>query len=145
MSKPPLSMRIHFNTDKTSFANNLLLVAMVVGMLNIDSFESDGCSGHHRYEAVHRIELYINEGTSAPEFHVLCVSEDLPENDVVKDHTLKSYFYTTSYSAVLLVQSKTPQVNTRPFYSSYNHIRLSNIPHQNSDEDPAPILPFDVA
>jgi len=138
-------MRTHFKTDTTSFANSFLLLVMVAGMLNIELFESDAVSGYHDHKVLYCIELVFNAERSDTRSPVLSISEDIPGNDVVKDRILPSHFYATCFGTALFVIQNTGQVNTRPFYSSHNHTRLFNIPHQNSDEDEAFILPVDVA
>jgi hypothetical protein len=139
-----MNMRTHFKTDSTSFANSFLLLVMVAGVLNIDRFESDVVSGYHNHRVVYRIELVFNAERSDTKSPVLSISEDIPGNDVVKD-ILPSHFYATCFGTALFVIQNTGQVNTRSFYSSHNHTRLFNIPHQNSDEDEAFILPVNVA
>jgi len=140
-----MNMRTHFKTDTTSFANSFLLLVMVAGVLNIDLFERDAVSGYHDHQVLYRIELVLNAERSDTRSPLLSISEDIPGNDVVKDRILPSHFYASCFGTALFVVQYTGQVNTRPFYCSHNHTRLFNIPHQNSDEDEAFILPVDVA
>lgn len=140
-----MSKRTHFKTDSTSFANSFLLLVMVAGVLNIDLFEGDAVSGYNDHKFLYRIELVFNAERSDARSPVLSVSEDISDNDVVEGRILPSHFCATYFGTALFVIQNTGQVNTRPFYSSHNHIRPFNIPHQNSDEDEALILPFDVA
>jgi hypothetical protein len=139
-----MSMRTHFKTDRTSFASSFLLLAVVTGALNIDLFGGDTASGHHDHKILYRIELVLNA-----EFHsifpVLSVSKDLQGNGTAAGRSLPSHFYIPCSGAALCTVQNTGQVNTRPLYSSLNHTRAFNIPHQNSDEDEALILPVGAA
>jgi hypothetical protein len=138
-------MRTHFKTDTTSFANSFLLLVMLGGVLNIDLFERDAVSGYHDHKVLYRIELVFNVERSDATSTFLSISEDIPGNEFAKDRILPSHFYATCFGTALFVIQNTGQGNTRPFYSSHNHTRLFNIPHQNSDEDEAFLLPADVA
>jgi len=134
-------MRTHLKTDTTSFSNSFLLLVMVAGVL---IFESDAVSGYNDHRVLYRIELVFN-AESPSQSPDLSFSEVIQGNDAVEDRILPSHFYATCFGTDLFVTQNTGQVNTRPFYSSHNHTRSFNIPHQNSDEDEAFILPVDVA
>jgi hypothetical protein len=138
-------MRRHFKTDTTSLANSFLLLAMIAGVLNIDSFESDPVSSHNYGKVLYRIELVFSTERSDTKSLVLSISEDIPRRDVAEDYTLPSHFYATYFGVTLFVIPNTGRVKTRPAYSSHNHTTSFNIPHQNSDEDEVFILPVDVA
>jgi hypothetical protein len=138
-------MRTHFKIDTTSFTNSFLLLAIVAGVLNIDLFERDAGSGYNDHQVLYRLELVFNTERSDTRFSVLSVSGDISGNDVAEDRILPIHFYATCFGTAFFVTQNPGQVNTRPFYSSYNHTRSFNIPHQNSDEDEAFILPVDVA
>jgi hypothetical protein len=139
-----MSMHAHFKTDTTSFANSFLLLAMVAGVLNIDLLAHDAVSGYNDHEVRYRIELVLNaEGPS--QSPVLFNPEGIPGNDVAADCILPSCSHVTCFATALFVIQNTGQVSTRSFYSSHDHSRSFNIPHQNSDEDEALILPADVA
>lgn len=140
-----MNMRTHVKTDKTSFANSFLLLVVIAGVLSLDLFGSDAVSGYHDHKVLHYIELVFNVERSDTGPSVFSIFEDISGNDVAKDYILPLHFYTAYFGNVLFVIQKTGQVNTRPFYSFHNHIRLFNIPHQNSDEDEAFILQVDVA
>lgn len=137
-------MRPHFRTDTTSFANSLLLLVVVAGVLNIDLFELDAVSGYNDHRVLYHIEVVFNSEPSS-QSPVLSISEDIPGSDVVEARILPSHFYAICFGTTLFVIQNPGQVNIRPIYSSYNHTRSFNIPHQNSDEDEAFILPVDVA
>ena len=139
-----MSMRTHFKTDTTSFANSFLLLVMVAGVLNIDLLERGAVSGYSDQKVLYRIELVFNAERSDTKSPVLSSSEDIQGNDVVKDRILPSFFATCFGTALFVIQN-TGEINSRPLYSSQNHTRSFNIPHQNSDEDEAFILPIDVA
>lgn len=143
--KDSAGMRTHFKTDTTSFTNSFLLLVMVAGVLNIDLFERDAVSGHTGHKVFYRIEFVFNTERSDVGSPVLFISEDLAGNDVAEDRILPSHFYATCFGTALSFMQNTGQVNTRPSYSSYSHTRSFNIPHQNSDEEEALILPVDVA
>jgi hypothetical protein len=138
-----LNMKAHLKTNTTSLTNSLLLLAMVAGVLNIDLFEGDAVSGLHNHKALYRIELVFNEDYSS-QSALLSVYEDTSVSEVVKDYILPRQFYHTRAGAALPVIQSTGQVKTRPFHFSH-HTGSCNIPHQNSDEDDAFILPAGVA
>ena len=137
-------MRRHFTTDTTSLANGFLMLVMVVGMLNIELFESDGVTGYNDHRVLYHTELVFS-AESPLQSPVLFISEDVSDDDDAEDHILSSHFHRTFFGTALVLMQNPGEVNTRPFYSSHNHTRSSNIPHQNSDEDEAFILPVDVA
>ena len=139
-----MSIRTHFKTDKTSLANSFLLLVMVAGVLNIDLFECDTVSYCNDRKVLYRIELVFS-AEYLSQSSVLSISEDLSGNDVVEDYISPSHFCVTCFGTPLFVIQNAGPVNTRPLYSSHSHTRLFNIPHQNSDEDEAFILPVDVA
>jgi hypothetical protein len=139
-----MSMRTHFKTDPTSFANSFLLLVMATGVLNIDLSKHDTASGHNEHRVLYRIELVFNAGYSS-QSPVLSISEYISGNDIAKDRNLPSHFYATWFGTALVETQNTGQVNTHPFYSLHNHTVSFNIPHQNSDEDEAFILPVDAA
>ena len=137
-----MSMRSHFTTDTTSLANGFLTLVMVVAMLNIEPFESDGVSGYNDYRVLYHTELVFRPEPPS-QSPVLFISEDVSDDDDAEDRILSSHFHPTSFGTALVLMQNSGEVNTRPFYS--NHTRSSNIPHQNSDEDEAFILRDDVA
>ena len=139
-----MNMRTHSKKASTSFANSFLLLVVVAGVLTIDLLEGDAVSGYNYHRVLYGIELVFN-AKSPSQSLVFSIFDDVPGNDVVEDRPLPSYFYATHFGTALLVTQSTGQVNNRPFYSSHNRTRLFNIPHQNSDEDEAIILPVDVA
>jgi hypothetical protein len=138
-------MRTHFKTDTTSFANSFLLLVMVAGVLNIDLFESDAATVYDHHKVLYRIELVFNAERSGTRSPVLSISQDLSGNDIAEGRILLSHFYTTCFATALFLIQNTGQVSTRPAYSSHNHTTSFNIPHQNSDDEEAFILPVDVA
>ena len=139
-----MNMRTHFTTDTTSFANGFLMLVMVVGMLNIELFESDGVSGYNDHRVLYPIELVLNADAPS-QSPVLSISEDVRDNEDVEDRILSSHFHTRLFGTAIVLMQNPGEVNTRPIYFSHNHARSSNIPHQNSDEDEVFILPVDVA
>ncbi|HEY9488797.1 MAG TPA: hypothetical protein VIQ51_10710 [Chryseosolibacter sp.] len=139
-----MNKHTHLKSDTTSFASNFLLLVMVAGVLTIDLFESDAVADYSYHRALYGIELVFN-AKSPSQSRVFSIFDDVHGNDVVEGRTLPSYFFATHFGTALLIIQSTGQVNTRPFYSSHNHTRSFNIPHQNSDEDEAIILPVDVA
>lgn len=134
--------RRHVTTDGISFAHSFLLLVMVTGVLGIDLFEGDAVSRQIDHRAFCRIELVFNSA-HASQSHIFPLS-NVP-GDVVEDRTLPSPFYATCFGTDLSARPNTGQVNIRPFYSSHDHTRSFNIPHQNSDEDDAFIRLVDVA
>ena len=138
------SMRTHFKTDTTSFARSVLLLTMVAIVLNIDLQESDEVS-YYDHRILYRIELASSEELPL-QSSVLCISEDIPVKDVAKRPVLPSQFYATFSGSVLFAIQHTNPLYARPaFYSLHFHGSLSNIPHQNSDEDEASFLLAEVA
>jgi hypothetical protein len=136
-------MKAHFKTDTIPFTNSLLLLVMVAGVLNIDRFEGDAVSGYNDHKALYRIELVFNAQDPLPSA-ILSAYEDTPGSEVVKDCILPRQFYPAYLGTTLSVVQSTGQVKTRLSHSSH-HASSFNIPHQNSDEDDAFILPVDVA
>jgi hypothetical protein len=134
-------LHTRFKTGTTSFANSFLLLVMVAGVLDIDLFES--VSGYH-HKILPRVELVFSSKRSGTGFPLLSISEYVPGNDAVKECILPLHRYASYFGAAFFFVQNSGQVSTRPFYSSHNHASLSNIPHQNSDEDEAFILPVDV-
>ena len=137
-----MSNRRHVTTDRISFAHSFLLLVIATGVLGIDQFVGDAVSRQIDHRAFCRIELVFNSAYTSqyPVFPIYNVP-----GDVVEDRTVPSPFYATCFGTDLSARPGTGQVNIRPFYSSYDHTRSFNIPHQNSDEDDAFILPVDVA
>lgn len=139
-----MSTHTNFRTDTTSCANSFLLLVMVASVLNIYLFESDAVSGYSDHKILYRLELVFN-AESALQSPALSIFEEIPGNDLVEDRILPSHFYATWFGPALLVIQSNGHVNSRPFYPSHYYTTLFNVPHQNSDEDEAFILPVDVA
>jgi hypothetical protein len=136
-------MRTHLKIDTTSLANSFLLLVMAAGALNIDLFGGEAASGYDDRNVPYRIELVFTAASQPP---VLSISEYVRDHDVVEDSIiLPSHFFETYLSTALFVIHDNGEVDSKPFYSSHTYARLFNIPHQNSDEDEAFILPIDVA
>jgi hypothetical protein len=131
----------HFKADATSVANGFLLLAMVAGVLNIHSFERDSVSAYSDHRVLYRIELVFNVKRPGTQSTVLPVSECISGNEIGESRV--SLSYPTSFT--LFSKQNIGQVSARPLYSSHDHTRLFNIPHQNSDEDEVFISGFDVA
>ena len=137
-----MSMPKHVRTDTPSFAHSFLLLVMVTGVLGIDLFEGDAVSRYIDHRVLCRIELLFNSDYTSP-YHVFPLS-NVPD-DVLEHHAPPPQFHATGFGTDLSAGPSIGQVNIRPFYSSCDHTRSFNIPHQNSDEDDAFILPVDVA
>lgn len=136
-------MHTHVKTGITSFVNSFLLLVVVAGILNVDLPESDILSGHSDRKILYRIELTF-DAASHSVFPVLSISEVIPGNDATAC-IFTPHFRSPHFGVSSLIIHNTGPVNSRPFYATHNHSRLFNIPHQNSGEDDAFVLPVDVA
>ena len=136
-------MRTHVRTDSTSFANSILLLAMVAGVLSLDLFEGEAVSGYNGHRTLCPTELVLDAEFPLPCYD-LYVSHDVPDVDVV-EKGVPSQFYVACLCCAISVAQNTGQITTGPFYSSSSRTTPFNIPHQNSDEDEPFILSADVA
>lgn len=138
-----MSMHTRVKTGITSFANSFLLLVVVAGILDVDLPVSDIVSHHSDRKILYRIELAFDvPGRSV--VPVLSISEVIPGNDGAAC-IFNAHFRSTRVRVSSLIIHNIGPVNSRPFYASHSHSRLFNIPHQNSGEDDAFILPVDVA
>lgn len=129
-------MQTHAQPNTSSFASRFLLLMMVAGVMDIDS-------GYHDYKVLHRIEVLFQAARHVAQSPVIAITEGIPGNAGAKDRPID--FYEGCPGAVLFSLQNTGRVNPRGFYSVHVETASFNIPHQNSDEDEAFVLPLDVA
>ena len=137
-------MHTYIKTGTTSFANGFLLLVAVSGLLNVDLLECHPVSGHGDHNVPDRVALAFDAANRSV-FPVLFISKVIPANDASEACIFRSHLRSTRLGVSSLAIQNTGPVNSRPLYTSHSHTRLFNIPHLNSDEDDAFVLPVDAA